>query len=167
MKLLKAPVAPTKDTVYVASFTFTMPELVKFPVKVSVDAAVEPVRFNAAPLLTVVVPVMVRFLDPVSNVPLAPWPTAKLPATVKLLVAILTLAPLAIVKLFIVWLALMVFDAPDIVTVLPVLVHAPVTTTLPEALIADVPDAVNVPAVCEKSLVLSVPANVWVPSVWL
>ncbi len=152
---------------FVASFTFTIPELVKLPVKVSVDAALVPVRFNVAPLLTVVVPVMVKSLEPVSNVPLVPWPTANAPVTVKLLVAILTLAPLAIVKLLIAWLALIVFELPLMVIVLPVLVHEPVITTLPEALIAEVPEQVNVPAVCEKSLVLSVPAKVCVPNAWL
>ncbi len=59
----------------------------------------------------------------------------------------------------------MVLEVPDMVMVLPVLVQEELITTLPEALIALVPEQVNVPAVCEKSRVLSVPAMVCVPNV--
>ena len=61
----------------------------------------------------------------------------------------------------------MVLEAPDIVKVLPVFVQLEVRITSPDALIADVPEQVNVPPVREKPLVLSAPDSVCVPSVWL
>ncbi len=78
------------------------------------------------------------------------------PSISRLLELFIEIEPV-IVRLLMAWLALIVFVVPDIVMVEPVLVQADVITTLPEALIPGVPEQVNVPPVCEKSLVLRVP----------
>jgi hypothetical protein len=112
VNVLNEPVAPTMEAVSVELFIFTVPLLVRVPVKVRVEGAVAAVILRVAPTPMPVVPVTVRLFELVSSDPDAPCPTVRVPPTDKLLVDIDTDAPSSICRLPIATEALIVLDEP-------------------------------------------------------
>ena len=120
--------------------TVTVPLLVKVLDIVNALGADPASKFKVAPAATVVVPDTVKFLELVSNVPLVPWPTVNVPATLKLLVSMVIKAPSLIRKLPIGIEALIDFGLPLIYKVLLVdVVNALDIATNPDDVIVFAP----------------------------